>query len=142
MLASVLLLTCLGAPCAARDSGQLRAAICTMRETRERQHAEEIALARLLWGECRGCVRDEQAKVAWVVCNRVDAWGGTVLGQITAPGQFAGYSPQNPIDPALLEVARDVLRRWRAGEETGREISREYLYFSGDGVRNYFRATY
>ena len=110
--------------------------------------AEDVeAIARTLYGECRGVETvAEQEAVAWVILNRVDAgYADTVLGVVSAPGQFAGYSPEHPLWPELVEVARRVLtlhHREQLGLSVPRVLGREYLWFSGDGVQNYFRCEY
>lgn len=110
--------------------------------------AEDVeAIARTLYGECRGVESEaEQEAVAWVILNRLDAgYADTVLGVVSAPGQFAGYDPDHPLWPELVEVARRVLtlnHREQLGERVARVLPREYLWFSGDGERNYFRCEY
>ena len=110
--------------------------------------AEDVeAIARTLYGECRGAETvAEQEAVAWVILNRLDAgYADTVLGVVSAPGQFAGYSPEHPLWPELVEVARRVLRmhhREQLGESVARVLGPEYLWFSGDGMRNWFRDSY
>lgn len=110
--------------------------------------AEDVeAIARTLYGECRGAETEaEKEAVAWVILNRLDAgYADTVLGVVSAPGQFAGYSPEHPLWPELVEVARRVLtlhHREQRGESVARVLPREYLWFSGDGVQNYFRCEY
>ena len=110
--------------------------------------AEDVeAIARTLYGECRGAETvAEQEAVAWVILNRLDAgYADTVLGVVSAPGQFAGYSPEHPLWPELVEVARRVLtmhHREQLGESVARVLPRGYLWFSGDGVRNWFRDSY
>lgn len=114
----------------------------------EPDEAEIIALAQTIYGEARGCSVTEQAGVAWTILNRLDNgnYGDTVLEVVSAPGQFAGYSPNHPVTDELYELARDVLiRHWNEQQglpDVGRVIPKEYLYFTGDGVRNYFRTTY
>lgn len=105
------------------------------------------AIARTLYGECRGAETvAEQEAVAWVILNRLDAgYADTVLGVVSAPGQFAGYSPEHPLWPELVEVARRVLtlhHREQRGENVARVLPSAYLWFSGDGERNTFRDAY
>ena len=105
------------------------------------------AIARTLYGECRGVETvAEQEAVAWVILNRLDAgYADTVLGVVSAPGQFAGYSQEHPLWLELVEVARRVLtlhHREKLGESVARVLPREYLWFSGDGTRNWFRDSY
>lgn len=108
--------------------------------------ADKIALAKMVWGEARGCSTTEQAATIWCVLNRYDSgdrfWADTVEGITTQPCQFYGYDPGNPVDPDILALVEDVLARWMAEKEcvgsVGRVLPREYLYFTGDGVHNYF----
>lgn len=105
------------------------------------------AIARTLYGECRGAETvAEQEAVAWVILNRMDAgYADTVLGVVSAPGQFAGYDPAHPLWPELVEVAERVLtlhHREQLGGCVDRVLGSEYLWFSGDGVRNTFRDAY
>lgn len=110
--------------------------------------AEDVeAIARTLYGECRGAETEaEKEAVAWVILNRVDAgYADTVLGVVSAPGQFAGYNAAHPLWPELVEVAERVLtlhHREQLGERVVRVLPREYLWFSGDGARNCFRDAY
>lgn len=109
-------------------------------------HNTATALAKLVWAEGRGIKSDtEKAAIAWTVINRVEAGYGTLWQVITAPNQFA-YRESAPVDPELYELAKDVLIRWdmeRCGHENvGRVLPVEYIYFTGDGNRNYFRDAY
>lgn len=110
--------------------------------------AEDVeAIARTLYGECRGVESEaEKEAVAWVILNRLDSgYADTVLGVVSAPGQFAGYSKEHPLLPELVEVARRVLtlhHREQRGESVARVLGPEYLWFSGDGERNTFRDSY
>lgn len=108
-------------------------------------HAEVEMLAKLIWGEARGVnSTTEKAAVAWCVLNRVDSKGypNTIKGVITQPHQFVGYDEDYPATEEHKMLAEDVIRRWyaeKAGESnTGRVLPKEYIYFTGDGHRNYF----
>lgn len=109
---------------------------------------EEITvLAQMLWGEARGVVSvTEQAACVWCVLNRVDAYGESIVEVTTAPYQFAGYRPNNPVDPDLKALCEDVLTRYFAEKDgdpnAGRILPSDYLFFSGDGERNHFRNEY
>lgn len=108
-------------------------------------HTEAEYIARTLYGEARGCSEAEQEAVAWCILNRADNWGMDIIEVITAPGQFAGYSANNPVWPELYEVAQYVLAQWRHehnGESADRTLPREYLWFSGNGTHNVFRDAY
>lgn len=104
-------------------------------------------LAKMLYGEARGCSTTEQAAVVWCVLNRVDdesgLWPDDIVGVVTQESQFHGYSPDHPILPELLAVAEDVLARWEMEDaclgSVGRVLPEEYTYFTGDGWHNYFR---
>ena len=102
-------------------------------------------LAKLVWGEARGCSTTEQAAVIWTVLNRVDSeepyFPDTIEEVVTQPSQFIGYHPNHPVEQDKVELARDVLTRWLSGGE-GRVLPKEYIFFHGDGVQNHFRIEY
>ena len=109
--------------------------------------ADVIALAKMLYGEARGCTADNQMKCVWCVLNRVDdpRFPDSIIGAVSAPGQFYGYSPNFPVWDNLYAVALDVLTRWsmeKQGAEVHRELPSGYLWFTGDGEANHFREVY
>ena len=106
-----------------------------------------VAMAKMLWGEARGCALDNQQKAVWCVLNRVDdpRFPDTILGVLSQPSQFHGYSPDFPVWDELYAVALDVLTRWsleKQGVTVERELQPEYVFFTGDGIQNNFRAVY
>ena len=105
------------------------------------------AVAKMLWGEARGCTRDNQIKCAWVVCNRVDddRFPDTIQGVLSQPSQFHGYDPAYPVTDELYSVAFDVLTRWsyeKQGVPVRRELPGSFLWFTGNGRENIFRDEY
>ena len=112
--------------------------------------SEAVALAQMAWGEARCCSTVEIAATMWTVLNRVDAtgfgMGNSLEYVISFPNQFQGYSSTNPVTDELYALAVDVLTRWqleRQGiDKVGRILPKDYLYFHGDGERNWFRNTY
>ena len=106
-----------------------------------------IAVAKMLWGEARGCTLENQIGCVWIICNRVDdpRFPDTILGVVAQPSQFYGYSPDFPVTDELYAVALDVLTRWsleKQGVTVERELLPEYVFFTGDGIQNHFRAVY
>lgn len=108
---------------------------------------EVVMLAKLVWGEAGGIPSTtEQAAVVWCVLNRVDSpkYPDTVAEVVTQRYQFVGYKESNPATEEFMEIARDVLVRWHSEKsgtsDVGRVLPKDYLYFTGDGVRNYFTA--
>ena len=106
-----------------------------------------VAMAKMLWGEARGCALDNQQKTAWCALNRVDdpRFPDTILGVLSQPSQFHGYSPDFPVWDELKEVARDVLTRWsleKQGVTVERELPNTYLWFTGYNGSNHFREEY
>lgn len=104
-------------------------------------------VAKMLWGEARGCARDNQIKCVWVVLNRVDdeRFPDTIQGVLEQPSQFHGYDPAYPVTDELYSVAFDVLTRWsyeKQGIPVRRELPNTYLWFTGNGVENIFREAY
>ena len=103
-------------------------------------------IAKTVYGEARGCSTVEQSAVIWCILNRVDAGYGSIEHVITKPYQFIGYKESNPVKGEFVELAIDVLIRWQAEKqcigEVGRTLPDNYLWFHGDGERNYFRDKY
>lgn len=103
-----------------------------------------IIIAKILYNECRGLPKLEQACVAWVVLNRVDAgrFGSSISAVATAPYQFA-YSSGTPVNQLQYDIALDVLTRWNLEKngqtDVGRVLPSNYLFFHGDGRHNYFK---
>lgn len=109
--------------------------------------ADVVAVAKMLYGESRGCSIDNQQKTVWCVLNRVDADGfpDTIMGVLEQPSQFHGYDPTNPVTSELYDVAFDVLTRWsyeKQGIPVRRELSSSFLWFTGNGQENIFREAY
>lgn len=107
----------------------------------------EVTLtAQTVWGEARGCSRDEQKLVVWCICNRADARNQSVEEVITAPYQFAGYDPDHPVEPEIVEVVEEVFQAWARGEEAlvlpPYATTSNYQFFGGDGDHNWFREEY
>lgn len=105
-------------------------------------------LAKLAWGEARGCSTMEQAAVMWCALNRVDSedpqFPDYLEDVITQENQFY-YSESFPVKQELFLLALDVLARWNSEHylmgESGRVLPQEYLWFGGDGEHNWFRTT-
>lgn len=102
-------------------------------------------VAQLIWGEARGVTSTtEQAAVAWCVLNRVDdpMFPDTIEGVITQECQFDGYLSDNPAEEEFIFLAADVIHRWQEEKKghpnVGRVLPATYLYFEGDGERNWF----
>lgn len=110
--------------------------------------ADKVALAKMVWGEARGCDQTQQAATVWCALNRFDSEVAYFVGCetlydiVTQRGQFVGYSPAHPIDPDIWMLVEDVLARWCAEAfcvgAVGRVLPPEYLFFTGDGKENTF----
>ena len=111
-------------------------------EAWEPDPADVDALARTLYGECRGCSELQQRAVAWTIFNRVDNsdFPNSLIEVVSQPYQFAGYSESFPVTDELEAMARDCLIDWHNGE--GRVLGPEYLYFTGNGRINIFTTEY
>lgn len=106
--------------------------------------ADITALAQMLYGEARGCSLLNQQQCVWCVLNRVDdaRFPDSIIGVVSAPGQFHGYSPDFPVLDNLYAVTLDVLTRWsmeKQGAAVTRELPSGYLWFTGNGSENVFR---
>ena len=155
LLACVLLLTG-GGEAEDAEPEPMETAEAVVEDTLEQEaidplKADKEALARMVWGEARGC-STERAAVVWCALNRFDSGDPyyancmTIYDIVTQPAQFAGYDPENPLDPDILALVEDVLVRWMAEKvcvgDVGRVLPAEYLYFTGDGRVNTFRDQY
>lgn len=105
--------------------------------------AEIEYIGRTIWGEAGGIPDPaERAAVAWCILNRVDARGQSIQTVVTADHQFLGYRRRGECPQEHLDLAADVLTRWKrekAGEtNVGRTLPAGYQYFYGDGQHNYF----
>lgn len=111
-------------------------------EPYEPDPAEVTALAKTLYGECRGCSELQQRAVAWTIFNRVDSeqFPDTVIEVITQPSQFFGYRESFPVTDELYDLAYDCLVDWHNGED--RVLEPDFLYFTGNGRINIFRTGY
>ena len=109
--------------------------------------ADVVAVAKMLYGESRGCSIDNQQKAVWCVLNRVDdeRYPDSIIEVLSQSGQFHGYSPNHPVCDELTAVAEDVLTRWsleKQGVAVNRELPKSFLYFTGTGKENVFREAY
>ena len=109
--------------------------------------ADVVAVAKMLYGESRGCSIDNQQKAVWCVLNRVDdeRYPDSIIEVLSQSGQFHGYSPNHPVWDDLAAVAEDVLTRWsleKQGVAVNRELPKSFLYFTGTGRENIFREGY
>ena len=110
--------------------------------------AEDVqALAKMLYGEARGCTLSNQQKAVWCVLNRVDdeRYPDSIIEVLSQSGQFHGYNPNHPVWDELTAVAEDVLTRWsleKQGVAVKRELPKSFLYFTGTGRENIFREAY
>lgn len=106
--------------------------------------SDEVTLvSQTVYGEARGCSREEQMLVAWCICNRADISGTSIEQVVKAPRQFHGYNPEHPVTDEIRSAVLEVLDAWSSGQEAlvyePYATTSEYLYFSGDGVHNWFR---
>lgn len=110
--------------------------------------ADMRRLAQMVWGEARGVdLKVEQEAVIWCVFNRIDdpRFPDTVA-EICTHSQFHGYDPNNPVEPEFYDMALEVWNEWNRvnlGDPTAvRLLPAEFVYFHGDGERNWFRTDY
>lgn len=115
-------------------------------EFEETWHESAVYMAKTIWGEARGVDEEGQRKVGWCILNRVDSpkFSNTIIGVITAPGQFHGYSKSFPCTEEFYEMAMDIIANWqleKIGGESNRNLDSDYLYFCADesGLGNNFR---
>ena len=102
-------------------------------------------IARVIYGTARnvGSIR-ERAAVAWVVMNRVQSplYPDTVEEVILEENQFPAYYPVGYVDSSFVSLAQEVVEAWHDPESSLRVLPESYLYFDGDGKKNYFMEKY
>jgi hypothetical protein len=110
---------------------------------------DTVMIARLIYGEAGGIPSTmERAAVAWCVLNRVDNpnYPSSIEGVILQTNQFYGYSTKHPATDENIAIAQDVMLRYQLEKigvgSGGRVLPADYVYFTGDGIRNYFEADY
>lgn len=112
--------------------------------------ADVEALCKAVYGEALITQSDkEMAAVVWCVLNRMDSSQydyDSIYEAVTAPYQFHGYDPDNPVTEHIEWLVLDVLSRWmeeKAGaENVGRTLPAGYLFFWGDGWHNHYTTEY
>lgn len=110
--------------------------------------ADMRRLAQMVWGEARGVeLKVEQEAVIWCVFNRIDdPRFPDTIAEVCTQSQFHGYDPDNPVEPEFYDMALSVWNEWNRlhlGDPTAvRTLPVEYVYFHGDGERNWFRTEY
>lgn len=110
--------------------------------------ADMRRLAQMVWGEARGVeLKVEQEAVIWCVFNRIDdPRFPDTIAEVCTQSQFHGYDPDNPVEPEFYDMVLRVWNEWNRlhlGDPTAvRTLPVEYVYFHGDGERNWFRTEY
>lgn len=118
--------------------------VFSMEEFEKNWKESAIYMSKTIYGEARGCSREEQEKVAWCILNRVDHqdFPDTVKGVVTS-GSFHGYSKHFP-SKDFYDLSLEVILMWqleKQGETVNRTLASNMLYFSAksDGTGHNFR---
>lgn len=102
--------------------------------------AEDIeALAKMAWGEARGC--GERGIRAAMECAiqrlHTGEYGKTLTEVVSAPCQFYGYSTNNPVTQEIKSIAERALIADHYGFDM--LLPSGYLWFTGRSGENIFR---
>jgi spore germination cell wall hydrolase CwlJ-like protein len=147
---AVAILLCAGYVAMISDTSAEQSATLTEEPTPEQKNVSEDdpvpprkwtyddvdVISRMVWGEARGVSRDEQKLVVWTVINRIEngRYGTSLIGIVTAPSQFHGYSPKFPVAEEIKEMVIEVLEAWDRGEQAliypPFATTPDYLYFN------------
>ena len=110
---------------------------------------EIIMLAKLVWKEAGACEPSEQRLVVWTVFQRIDSTDydfkdmNTIYDTVTASGQFA-YDPDTPVHEDILNLCKEEATKWADNKPPPTmepyAPTLPYLFYSGDGSHNWFRA--
>ena len=106
---------------------------------------ELTMMAQTVWAKARGIdSTKEQAAIVWRILNRVqsEVYEDTVKDVLEHKGQFNRYNQSLSIDRKYYKLVVDVVDRWHqemnGASSVGRVLPSNYLYFRGNGTRNYF----
>lgn len=106
-------------------------------------------IARTLYGECRAedVPIAEKAAVVWCILNRLDSDDfPDTIGEVVIYSQFHGYKARYPVTDELMDITRDVVRRWELEKQgyvgVGRTLPADYYFFKARGHGNVFRKEY
>lgn len=112
------------------------------------EYVEEAKhLTRMLTGECGEWMNYyEMSLAAWTAYNRLDMPAfhqSSILGVVSAPNQYHGYSASHSLSENCYYVAKTVTFFYHLEKDTGNSVGRtlpsQYVYFWGDGRHNNFR---
>ena len=105
-------------------------------------------LAKLVWGEARGCSAEEQKLVVWTVFNRMlsHKFPYSVQEVVEQSGQFTGYSKDNPVEHDIYKLCEKESILFLNGESapvlSPYANFPGYFYFEGINGHNWFREEY
>ena len=113
-------------------------------------------LGNVLYGEARGLGNTERSAVIWCILNRVDSnkFPNTIKEVVEQPYQFNGYNKNRiyksdaakEVLQSCEDLSRNVLERYyrekNNGENVGRTLPSDYLFFYGKDGHNKFRKTW
>lgn len=96
-----------------------------------------VCLAKLVQGEAGGLSLLERSAVIWCALNYYDSgdWEDTIIKCVKSPNRFTGYRETNRVTDENIDLAVDVLERYRRelnGEtDVGRTLPKGYICFRG-----------
>ena len=107
-------------------------------------------IANVVYGVAQSPNMTERKAVAWCILNRVTStlFPDTVYEVIMEKKQFPAYREENKLEKENVALVREVVAQWYAEsngasrEEVKRLLPKNYLYFDGNGRRNYFSKVY
>ena len=96
-----------------------------------------VCLAKLVQGEAGGLSLLERSAVIWCALNYYDSgkWEDTIIRCVKSPNRFTGYRETNRVTDENIDLAVDVLERYRrelnGEEDVGRTLPKDYICFRG-----------
>ena len=102
-------------------------------------------LAKTLWGEARGCSKDEKVAVGWVVLNRVNdkkqRFGKGIEGVILKPWQFSCFNKNDLNRPKLENPEKHDEKSWKECLEVAKSLLSGELKDPTNGATHYIAKT-
>lgn len=109
-------------------------------DPKEMLREQEIAtIAQVLYG-VKGNSDSDLHTYCWVLFNRVDIKSGefstvdSIAAAVEKPGQFMGYSENNPILGSLKKIATEEYEIWREGKDRPCDVEYVFAYWTPDKI--------
>jgi spore germination cell wall hydrolase CwlJ-like protein len=107
------------------------------------QDSDEVLLARMLFGEARGCDIEEKIAIAYTAINRAEdgkAWNGETLREVLLkPYQYSCFNKSDLNRKKLMDPEKYDVRAWQECLEVAKDILADRYKDPTNRVTHYFK---